>query len=165
MRASVPAVAALLALSFAAVPLSIAHAAAHHPGGLEVSQAWSRPAAAGTNGAGFMTVTNRGKAADVLKSIESPAAEKVEMHKTSMTGDVMSMKRLDAGLPLAPGESVTFAPGGYHLMLIRLTRALKTGDIVPATLTFASGARLKVAFPVRASAQAADMAGMDHMHH
>lgn len=44
------------------------------------------------------------------------------------------------------GGGVTFAPGGYHLMLIGLTRAVKVGDTVPATLTFASGARLKVSF-------------------
>ena len=143
-----------------------AQAAAYKLGSLEVAQAWSRPAGAGTNGAGFMTVTNRGKAADILTKVESPAAERVEMHKTSMANAIMSMKRLDAGLPLASGESVTFAPGGYHLMLIRLTRALKTGDVAPATLTFASGAKLKVEFPVRASAaEAGDMGGMEHMHH
>ena len=140
-----------------------AQAAAYKLGSLEVAQAWSRPAGAGTNGAGFMTVTNHGQAADTLTRVECPAAEKVEMHKTSMANSIMSMKRLDAGLPLAPGESVSFAPGGYHLMLIRLTKALKTGDVVPATLVFASGARLKVEFPVRATAAAAD--DMAHMHH
>ena len=154
---------ALTLAAILAISTAPAHAATPRAGGLEVTQAWSRPAAAGTNGAGFMTVTNHGKAADVLRSIASPAAEKVEMHKTSMANAIMSMKRLDAGLPLAPGESVTFAPGGYHLMLVRLTRALKTGDVVPATLTFASGARLKVRFPVRASAEAE--AGMEPMRH
>lgn len=154
-----------LALFAAALLTAPAHAASTRLGGLEVAQPWSRPAAAGTNGAGFMTVTNHGKTADTLKSVESPAAEKVEMHKTSMANGVMSMKRLDAGLPLAPGESVSFAPGGYHLMLVRLVRPLKTGDVVQATLTFASGARLKVQLPVRASAEAGDMGHMDHMEH
>ncbi len=153
------ALAALATLVLAAPAL----ATSYRLGGLEVVQAWSRPAAAGTNGAGFMTVTNHGKAADTLTKVESPAAEKVEMHKTSMANSIMSMKRLDAGLPLGPGESVTFAPGGYHLMLIRLTKPLKTGDVVPATLTFASGARLKIEFPVRASAEAGE--AMEHMHH
>jgi copper(I)-binding protein len=153
------------ALFAAAALAATAQAAGHRQGGLEVAEAWSRPAAAGTNGAGFMTVTNHGKAADTLTSVESPAAEKVEMHKTSMAGGIMSMKRLDAGLPLAPGESVTFAPGGYHLMLIRLTRPLKTGEVVPATLIFASGAKLKVEFPVRAAAEPADMHHMNHMDH
>ena len=152
-----------LAVLAATVLTAPAQAASYRLGSLEVVQAWSRPAAAGTNGAGFMTVANHGKTADTLTRVESPAAEKVEMHKTSMANSIMSMKRLDAGLPLAAGESVTFAPGGYHLMLIRLTKPLKTGDLVPATLVFASGARLKVEFPVRATAAEAD--DMAHMHH
>lgn len=157
-----PWIAALAGLALAAT----AQAASPRLESLEVIQAWSRPAAAGTNGAGFMTVTNHGKVADTLTSVESPAAERVEMHRTSMAGGIMSMKRLDAGLPLAPGESVSFAPGGYHLMLVRLIKPLKTGDTVPATLIFASGARLKVAFPVRATAaEPGDMDHMQHMHH
>lgn len=128
-----------------------------------VTQAWSRPAAAGTNGAGFMVITNHGKSAVVLKMIESQAAKHVEMHQSAMAGGVMSMKRLDAGLALAPGQSVTFAPGGYHLMLVGLTKALKTGDRVPMTLVFADGARRNIDFPVRDGL--GGMPGMDHMHH
>lgn len=142
-----------------------ADAATYRLGGIEVAQPWSRPAAAGTNGAGFFTVTNKGKAADTLKSVETPAAKKVEIHKTSMANGVMSMQRLDAGLPLKPGESVTFAPGGYHLMLIGLSKATKAGDVIPATLVFASGARLKVEFPVGGGPNAMPGMDMDHMKH
>jgi hypothetical protein len=44
--------------------------------------------------------------------------------------------------------TVTFAPGGYHLMFTGLKRALAIGDRLPATLTFASGARVKTTFVV-----------------
>ena len=64
-----------------------------------------------------------------------------------MTGGVASMQRLDR-VPLPAGGRVTFAPGGFHLMLVGLTQALKAGDAVPATLTFASGARVKTSFVV-----------------
>ena len=157
-----PLIAAFAALALAAT----AHAATYRAGGIEVAQPWSRPAAQGTNGAGFMTVTNTGKTADTLKAVEVPLAKKAEIHKTSMANGIMSMQRLDAGLPLAPGESVSFAPGGYHLMLIGLAKATRSGDVIPATLVFASGARLKIEFPVRtAPAPAMDMEHMDHMHH
>jgi copper(I)-binding protein len=163
MRISFAAAVAALALS------ATAQAAAYRAGGLEVVQPWSRPAAAGTNGAGFMTVSNKGKTADTLKTVETPAARKAEIHQTSMAGGIMSMKRLDAGLPIGPGESVTFAPGGYHLMLVGLTKASKAGDKIPATLVFASGARIKIEFPVGAGPAAAPMSmpmgDMDHMHH
>ncbi|HEX5378251.1 MAG TPA: copper chaperone PCu(A)C [Phenylobacterium sp.] len=157
-----------IAAAIALVVTGAAHAAVYRLGGLEITQPWSRPAAAGGNGAGFMTVTNNGKAADTLKAVETPAARKVEMHKTSMAGGVMSMQRLDAGVLLAPGQSISFAPGGYHLMLIGLAKATRSGDVIPATLVFASGARIKVEFPVGAGPSAMpgmDMDHMDHMHH
>ena len=119
---------------------------------IEVTQAWSRSAAAGTNGAGFMTLTNRGRVADTLQAIRSPLAARVEMHQTSMEHGIMSMRRLDAGLRLLPGQSVTFAPGGYHLMFVGLTKALSVGDRVPVVLVFKSGAQVMVSFPVTGTA-------------
>ena len=68
---------------------------------------------------------------------------------TSMSGGVMSMAR-QSRITIPAGGQVTFGPGAYHLMLIGLTRTLKAGDSIPATLSFASGARLKVAFAVGA---------------
>lgn len=149
--------------AFAAFALAgSAHAVSYKQGGFEVNQAWSRPAAAGANGAGYMSLTNHGKTADTLKAVESPAAKKVEVHKTTMTNGIMSMKRQDAGLPIGPGETVIFAPGGNHLMLIGMTAATKAGDKLPITLVFASGARIKLEFPVGAGPAAMPM---DHMKH
>jgi copper(I)-binding protein len=114
---------------------------------LSVSGAWSRPAVAGTNGVGYLVVANTGKAPDTLVRVESPLAAKVEMHSSSMAGGVMSMKKEDR-VPVPAGGKATFGPGGYHLMLIGLTRTVKAGDQIPATLTFASGAKLKASFAV-----------------
>lgn len=124
-----------------------AHAATFRAGVLEVSQAWSRPAVAGVNGVGYLTVANRGPAADTLVAVESPLAARIEMHRSSMVGGVMSMTSVTrVGVP-AQGQAV-FGPGGYHLMLIGLKKALLAGDEVPATLTFASGAHLKITLAV-----------------
>ena len=120
---------------------------------LSVSGAWSRPAVAGTNGVGYLVVANTGKA-DALVEVESPLAAKVEMHSSSMAGGVMSMKKEDR-VPVPAGGKAVFGPGGYHLMLIGLTKTTKAGDQVPATLTFASGAKLKAAFKVQVSPPAA----------
>lgn len=144
-----------LTLAAAAVP---AHAAAPT---VEVSQAWSRPAVAGGTGAGFLTLTNRGKAPDALTGAESPMARKVEVHRTTMTGGVMKMARVER-LAIPAGGKVTLAPGGHHLMLFGLTKALNAGDRVPATLSFASGAKVKVEFVVGTGATAP---AMDHSHH
>lgn len=128
---------------------------------IEVSQAWSRPAVAGGTGAGFLTLTNRSKAPDALTGAESPMARKVEVHRTTMAGGVMKMAKVER-VAIPPGGKVTFAPGGHHLMLFGLTKALNAGDRVPATLIFASGARVKVELVVGTGAAAP---AMDHSHH
>lgn len=151
--------AAILSLMLLATAPS-ATAAAYRMGGLEVADPWSRPAAASTNGAGFMVLANRGPKADTLTAVETPVAARVDIHRSSMSGGVMRMERVGSGLALAPGASVSFAPGGGHLMLVGLKRALRAGDRVPMTLVFASGARLGIEVAVRAAPPAA---GVDHM--
>src|SRR5262245_17596588 len=108
----------------------------------KVQAAWSRPAAQGTTGAGFMTLTNAAGPADALVAVESPVAREVQIHQSMVKGGMASMQAVKT-VPVPAGGSVTFGPGGYHLMFLNLTRALKTGETLPATLTFASGAKVK----------------------
>lgn len=155
-------------ITAAAITLALAggaQAASYRLGSLEVANPWSRPAAANGNGAGFMVITNRGAKPDTLKAVETSAARKTEIHLSSMTGGVMRMQRQDAGVTIPPGKAVTLAPGGYHVMLLGLTKQLKSGDKVPATLVFQSGARLKVEFQVGATAPAGGDAMAGHKHH
>lgn len=55
--------------------------------------------------------------ADRIVSVSSPHARAVEMHETVSDGSSSRMQRID-GLQLLPGESVVFAPGGRHFMVI-----------------------------------------------
>jgi copper(I)-binding protein len=131
----------LFALALAAAPLTASAA-----GTIDVQRPWSRPAVAGTNAVGYMVLANHG-AADVLEKVASPIASRVEMHSSSMVGGIMSMQREDK-VAVPAGGQVTFGPGAYHLMFLGLNRTLKAGDRMTATLSFASGARIKVSFPV-----------------
>ncbi|THD62768.1 copper chaperone PCu(A)C [Phenylobacterium sp.] len=133
---------AAIALAGLAAPLSALGA-----GKVEVLQPWSRPAVAGTTGIGYMVLANHSASTDALEKVESPLASRVEMHASAMSGGIMTMQREDRVTVPAGGRTV-FGPGAYHLMLIGLTRTLKTGDQAPATLSFASGARVKVMFQV-----------------
>lgn len=146
----------VIAFALLAAPL-----AAFGSGKVEVLQPWSRPAAAGTNGIGYMVLVNHGGVADVLEKVESPLASRVEMHSSSMAGGVMSMKKEDR-VAVPAGGQATFGPGAYHLMFVGLTKSLKAGDQAPATLSFASGAKIKVAFTVSAGMGPPPMAGMHH---
>jgi copper(I)-binding protein len=148
---------------FGALAIALALGAPAQAAGptLAVSGAWSRPAVAGTNGVGYLVLTNTGKTADALVRVESALAARVEMHSSSMAGGVMSMKKLDR-LAVPAGGAAAFAPGGNHLMLIGLTRTVKAGDTIPATLTFASGSKLQTALAVGVSAPAGSK---EHAHH
>lgn len=151
----------ILTAALAAATLA-APALAHMPGGLEVVQAWSRPAAAGMTGAGYMTIRNRGKQPQTLVKVETSAAKKVEMHRTVTEGGVSRMQPVGQ-LVIPAGGEAKFAPGGQHLMLVGLARPLKAGQHVPATLTFASGVKVKADIVVGTAAPP-ERAGSIHNH-
>ena len=64
----------------------------------------------------------------------------------------MRMQELTAGLPLTGGETVTFEPGGYHVMLIDLAEPLEVGDEVELTLEFADAGDTTLTVEVAESA-------------
>lgn len=106
-------------------------------GSLTIDGAWTRQTAPGQSvGGGFMTIVNRGKAADRLLSGSSPAAAKIEIHTMSMDGGVMRMRPLADGLAVPAGGKVELKPGGYHIMLIGLKKPLALGGRIPVTLRF-----------------------------
>ena len=114
--------------------------------GVEVRYAWARPAAQGGNGAVYFVI--RSSTADEIISVSSNVAEAVEMHESTMNGDVMEMHQLES-VPLGAGDLVTFEPGGLHIMLIGLKQDLKTGDEIEITLHFKNYQDLPVSVPVR----------------
>jgi copper(I)-binding protein len=99
-------------------------------------------------GAVYVTLRNSGGGADALVGASSEAAEAVELHETIRDGAVMRMRPVGK-LALPAGGTLTMAPGGLHIMLLRLKRALHPGDTVPLTLTFEHGTPLTLTVPVR----------------
>jgi copper(I)-binding protein len=123
---------------------------------ITVEQVWSRAAPAGRTGVLYLTVTDSG-APDRLVAVSSPVAEQAELHETTMVNGVMQMRPVDA-VPVAPGQPATLAPGGYHVMLLRLKQALNEGDSFPVTLSFEhAGTVSATASVAKAGASAAPM--------
>ena len=98
--------------------------------------------------AAYMLITNNGSDADVLIGGRSDAAEIVEIHTMEMDGDVMKMMELEDGLEIPAGETVTLERGGYHIMLINLTRDMHDGDEIALTLEFENAGEVELAVPV-----------------
>lgn len=139
-RISVPA-ALILALSL--------NAAAREEAGVFVSDAWVREAPPGVAMmAGYMTLRNNTSRSQVLVAASSPGFETVMMHRTVVKDGMASMEHTRQ-VELSPSASLTFTPGGYHLMLMNPKRTLRAGDQVVINLEFRGGLVLPVAFEVR----------------
>jgi periplasmic copper chaperone A len=110
---------------------------------------WTRATPPGaTVGGGYLKIVN-GTAKPVrLVGAETAVADKVEVHAMSMEGGVMRMRPLEGGLEVPPGGEVELKPGGMHLMLIGLKRALVEGETAPLTLVFDGGVRIEVGLKV-----------------
>jgi copper(I)-binding protein len=134
-------------------------------GDLVISQAWSRATPGGAKIAGgYLTIENKGAAADRLIGGSGEIAGKVEVHEMAMNNGVMTMRALDKGLAIEPGKTVKLAPGGYHLMMFDLKGPLKQGDKVPVTLQFEKAGKVMLSLDVQGvGAQAPG--GMDHSGH
>ena len=75
----------------------------------------------------------------------------------TMQGEKMLMTPVRA-IDLPANQAVALT-GNYHLMFMGLSKAQKVGDSLPATLVFASGARVKVSFVVSLAPPADPHAG------
>jgi copper(I)-binding protein len=118
-------------------------------GDLVISQPWSRAAPKGAEAASsYLTIENKGAAADRLVGASADVAEKIEIEKISMVGGGMSVQPVDGGLGISPGEKVVMAPGGYRLAMLRLKSQLKKGTKVSMTLEFEKAGQVTVSFDV-----------------
>lgn len=119
-------------------------------GQVQVDGPWVRATAPGQpNGAGYLTIRNAGQAADRLVAVKSGAAERTELHTIVNENGVARMRAVDGGVEVPAGGEVTFAPGGYHVMFMKVKGGFKEGADVPATLVFEKAGDVPVAFQVR----------------
>lgn len=137
------ALAALLALS--ATPAAA--------GDLEISGAWLRavPPVSPTM-AGYFEIRNRGDRVVKLEGADVDFAGHAMLHD-SRTGEDGQRRMVHLGsVRLDPGDRVRFAPGGKHLMLMKLSQVPRAGESVEVCLTFANHDDLCTDFPVRHNA-------------
>ena len=141
---------ALALLALAAVCAGSASAQEIKAGDLVLGHAWARATPGGAQiGGGYLIIENKGTAPDKLLGGSSPAAAEVEVHEMAMRKDVMTMRPVIGGLSILPGQTVTFAPGGYHLMLMELKAPLKKGDKIPVTLIFEKAGKVDITLDVQ----------------
>jgi copper(I)-binding protein len=132
------------AMVFAADPHEV------RAGRIVVSDAWTRPAAAGMPmGVAYFVVRNGGASADTIVAATTPAAARVEFHQTTLA-DGMSRMRPLREIAVPAGATIAIAPGGIHLMLVELVAPLSAGTRVPLTLVFRNAGKVQISLAVEA---------------
>lgn len=104
-------------------------------------------AATAMTGAGYLTVINTGETDDVLVEVRADFP-RVMMHDTETIDDISKMFHLET-LAIPAGATVTFAPGGKHIMFMGLKGdPFEEGETVPATLVFENAGEIEIEFNV-----------------
>ena len=103
--------------------------------GLEVRDAWARATPPGAGVAAVYLTIVGGDVADRLVAAKTDRAAMTQVHAVTES-DGMARMREAGGVDVPPHASVTFAPGGLHLMLMNLVAPLVAGQSFVVTLTF-----------------------------
>lgn len=141
----------LTAVAALFLSLSVAQAQdTKHPikiGDLVIHKPWSRatPKTAKV-GAGYLKIENTGTTSDRLTKIETSIAGHAEIHEMKMNDGVMKMRRLDGGVEIPAGESVSLKPGANHIMFMKLNGPIQKDQPFKATLTFETAGTIEVTF-------------------
>ncbi|WP_052480935.1 copper chaperone PCu(A)C [Gilvimarinus agarilyticus] len=106
---------------------------------LKVSDATLQLPIPGThNSAVYLRLVNTGSEPATLVGVTTTIAEKAQLHSHTNIDGMMRMRPVDS-LTIAPGETVVFESGGYHIMLLGVQPSLASGDTVELTLKFDDG--------------------------
>ncbi|OWJ80703.1 copper chaperone PCu(A)C [Haematobacter genomosp. 1] len=154
----------LLAATLFATPLLAVPALAHEfkAGELTIGHPYSFEVPSSARAAaGYLSITNTGSAPDRLVGVEAKVGNPM-IHLSEEKDGVARMTHVEA-VEIAPGQTVTLAPGGYHVMFTGLNGTPWTaGEKIPATLVFEKTGKVPVVFNVEARK---DGGADPHAHH
>jgi periplasmic copper chaperone A len=125
-----------------------AHAHQYSAGDLVIGHPWSRPTVSGMpTGVAYLSITNKGKRRDTLIAASTPAAARVEFHRTTFEAGMAQM-RPSRAVVVEPNATITAEPGSLHLMLVDLKSPLVVGTMVPLVLRFETAGEITVQLQV-----------------
>ncbi len=83
----------------------------------------------------YLQINNSGHIRDVLLSASSPQFEKVWVQQ-NVTIDGLTRMMSRSAVSIEPGKTVSFAPGGIHLMMMKPQEPLQEGQQILIELFF-----------------------------
>ncbi len=106
-------------------------------GDLVIDSAFAPPSiGAARAGAAYFVVRNTGAEPDRLIDVRTDISARTELHTHTHESGIMRMRKVDGGIVVGAGETVTLAPGGLHVMLMGLSSPLEAQSSFPLTLVF-----------------------------
>jgi periplasmic copper chaperone A len=124
---------------------TVAQAAAND---VSVANGWLRFIIPNRPAAGYFDLDNSTDAAIKLVGASSPGCGQLMLHQSRNVNGVETMAPVQS-VDVPAHRSVSFTPGGYHLMCMSPTARLSPGSSVPITLKFANGSTITADFAVR----------------
>lgn len=121
--------------------------AASEPGVLAIETPWARPGSEDGMSALYFRIENGTSTEDTLQAVRADVADTVEIHE-AYDEDGMRGMRPVGPVSIPSGAQVAFVPGGLHVMLIRLSRAIEPGDSLAVELEFARAGTRSIRAPV-----------------
>lgn len=115
---------------------------------LVVTLAWFRALPGDLPAGGYFDLHNGTDRTMTLTGASSPACGMLMLHKSETMGGMASMSDVST-IDVPAKAALSFSPGGYHLMCMEPTAAMKRGGKVSVVLDFADGTKLPVMFDVR----------------
>jgi copper(I)-binding protein len=95
----------------------------------------------------FMELDNAGNKTYDVVAAYSPEAKQVQLHRSFSKDDRTWMQQV-RHISIASHHERDLKQGGFHVMLMDLSKPLNRGDIVPIILIFNDGSWLKLNVPV-----------------
>jgi len=117
--------------------------------GVQITNAWVRPAAKNRNTGIFFNVVNNSDKKVTIYEAKSDLAEKTQIHETfKKSNNMMGMRELEY-IVVEPGKTFQFKPMSHHVMLINLNKDLAEGDSVEFTLVYDDNKEMNVKAKVK----------------
>jgi len=146
MRISMTAALVILAVaSTLALPAAVQAASA-----ITVSDGWMRALPGDLPAGGYFKLHNAGGSPISLVGASSAACGTIMLHKSETMSGMAEMDEVQS-IDVPPGATLTFSPGGYHLMCMN-PHSLRPDSTIDVTLTFSNGTKVKSIFQVRNAA-------------
>lgn len=139
------------------------------PAAVSVSACWIRALPENLPSGGYFKMTNSGSQEVALTGVQTDAFGMAMLHQTREKNGMSTMAMVKQ-VPVPAHGTMSFAPGGYHVMLEKPRKPLTPGMSLPMTFLFSGGQKVTATCEIKsAGAMSGKMSGkmqgpMSHSH-